>query len=149
MTTPATGSTVRVFVYAAIAVIVAGLAIAGLLLWASGRGGDVPAGPFSLGVAASLTTNVEEEGPVYVADPTGGVGLWLDLVDDELVALVAIPPDGRADCPVRWRDSIGFYTDCADERYDPDELDRYAVRRRDGKLIVDTRRTIPPEVGSG
>ncbi|HZJ26675.1 MAG TPA: hypothetical protein VFF40_06655 [Acidimicrobiia bacterium] len=146
--TPGQG-TVRAFVFAAIAAIAAGLAVAGLLLWATSRGGGVPSGPFSLGSAEGIQENVRDEGPVYVADPTGGGGLWLDLEGDDLVALVAVPPAGPQNCAVRWRDSIGSYSDCDGARFDSDELDRYVVRRRDGLLIVDTSRTIAPEAGSG
>lgn len=149
MTSAASQSSVRFYLFAAIAAIAAGLVIAGLLWWTSGRGGGVPSGPFSLGLVEGLQENVEEEGPVYIADPTGGEGLWLDLDGTELVALVAVPPENPRDCPVRWRDTIGSYTDCADVRYDAEDLDRYLVVRREGLLIVDTGRTIPREVGEG
>jgi hypothetical protein len=136
-------STGRVVAITLVAAVAAGLVVAGLLLFATSRGGDAPAGPFALGSADGLRRNVREEGPVYFADPTGGEGLWLDRRDGELVALVAVPPGGDRDCTVRWRDSIGSYVDCDDRRYSADELAVYPVEVRDGLLYVDTRRPSP------
>ena len=87
---PRSSSTLLLVVTAAVA-IGAGLVIAGLLLVATGRGGDAPKGPFPLGSVEGLRDEVEKS-PVYIADPTGGEGLWLELDGDRFVALAAVPP---------------------------------------------------------
>jgi hypothetical protein len=135
-------STALLVITAAVA-IGAGLIIAALLLVASGRSGDAPEGPFLLGSTAGLREEVEKS-PVYIADPTGGEGLWLERRGGKFVALVAVPPGGSSDCAVRWRDSVGAYEDCDGERYDGEELATYALEQRDGSLFVDTRRVEEP-----
>ncbi|MGZ8602819.1 MAG: hypothetical protein ACXWXN_09920 [Actinomycetota bacterium] len=142
---PRSSSAPLLMITAALA-IGAGLVIAALLLVSTGRSGDAPKGPFLLGSTAGLREEVEKS-PVYIADPTGGDGLWLELRGKELVALSAVPPGNPDDCTVRWRDSVGAYEDCDGERYDGDQLAMYPLEPRDGSLYVDTRRVVEPSGG--
>jgi hypothetical protein len=143
--TPRWSSTPLLVITAALA-IGAGLVIAALLLVATGRSGDAPKGPFPIGSTAGLREEVEKS-PVYIADPTGGDGLWLELQDGRLVALSAVPPGRPSSCTVRWRDSVKAYEDCDGKRYDGDQLARYPLQRREGSLYVDTRRVEAPSKG--
>jgi hypothetical protein len=146
MTAKPRWSSTPLLVITAVLAIGVGLIIAALLLVSTGRGGDAPKGPFLLGSTAGLREEVEKS-PVYIADPTGGNGLWLELQGDALVALSAVPPGNPDDCTVRWRDSVGAYEDCHGDRYDSEELARYPLERRTGSLYVDTRRTEAPSGG--
>jgi hypothetical protein len=121
----------------------AGLFIAALLLISTGQSGPSPKGPFLLGSTASLRDEIEQS-PVYVADPTGGEGLWLALARGRIVALAAVPPGGSSDCTVRWRSSINAYQDCHGKRYRADALATYTTKNHEGSLFVDTRHTNPP-----
>jgi len=125
-----------------------GLIVAALLLVSTGQSGDAPKGPFPLGSAAGLRDEVKKS-PVYIADPTGGDGLWLELQGKEFVALAAVPPGRSGNCTIRWRDSIKAYEDCKGTRYHPDELATYPLELRDRSLYVDTRRTVAPTGSSG
>ncbi len=140
---PASASATRVLVLTAIAAIAAGLVIAGLLLFATGRSGGAPKGPFALGSVAGLRDEVKQS-PVYIADPTGGAGLWLALRDNEIVALSAVAPGNSSSCTVRWRGSVNAYEDCKGARYQAKDLATFPLRRKAGILFVDTRRAIVP-----
>jgi hypothetical protein len=142
---PSSSSTPLLVITAALA-IGAGLIIAALLLVATGRGGSAPKGPFPLGSTAGLREEVDKS-PVYIADPTGGDGLWLERRGKEFVAVVAVPPGGSSDCTVRWRGSIDAYEDCDGNRYDSRELSTYPLEQRNGSLYVDTRRVEEPARG--
>jgi len=144
MTAEPRSSSVPLLLITAALAIGAGLVIAALLLVASGRGGDAPNGPFPLGSTAGLREEVKKS-PVYIADPTGGEGIWLQLRAKEIVALSAVPPGNAKDCTVRWRDSVGAYEDCDGKRYDPDQLSTYRLVPRNGSLYVDTRRVEEPD----
>ena len=135
-------STPLLVITAALAIGV-GLVIAGLLLIATGRSGDAPKGPFPLGSAAGLRDEVKKS-PVYIADPTGGEGLWLELDGKQFVAIAAVPPGRSGDCTVRWRDSVAAYEDCKGKRYHAGELATFPLDLRNGSLYVDTRKTQPP-----
>lgn len=139
---PRWSSTPLLVITAALA-IGAGLIIAALLLVATSQSGDVPKGPFPLGSTAGLREEVEKS-PVYIADPTGGNGLWLELQGEQLVALSAVPPGSPSSCTVRWRDSVDAYEDCDGKRYRGDQLATYPLEQREGSLYVDTRRADPP-----
>jgi hypothetical protein len=142
MSTEPQSSSTRLLVITATLAIAAGIIVAALLLLATG-GGDAPRGPFALGSARGLREEVRKS-PVYIADPTGGEGLWLALHGKQIVALSAVPPGNSKTCTVRWRDSVNAYEDCKGERYDGDELDRFPLEVRKGSLYVDTRRLASP-----
>jgi hypothetical protein len=139
---PRWSSTPLLVITAALA-IGAGLVIAALLLVATGQSGDVPKGPFLLGSTAGLREEVEKS-PVFIADPTGGDGLWLELRGREIVAVSAVPPGNTSNCTARWRDSVDAYEDCNGKRYDGDQLATYPLEQREGSLYVDTRRAEAP-----
>jgi hypothetical protein len=140
-------SSTRLLIITAAIAIGVGLIVAALLLVATG-GGDAPKGPFPLGSAAGLRDEVKKS-PVYIADPTGGEGLWLALHGKEFVALSAVPPGTSGSCTVRWRDSVKTYQDCNGKRYHDDELATYPLVLRNGSLYVDTRRLEQPTGSSG
>ncbi len=135
------------------AVVMAGLLVAGLMLLVTRGGGRTPPGPFSLGSAQGLTTNVNEEGPVYYPDPTGrSAGIWVDLEGGRLVALQVRDPADR--CTVEWKapqegpSELGHYTDCHGLHLASEQIPRYAsevpgVGDREGLFLVDVRRVLP------
>ena len=141
-TRPRWSSTPLLIITAALTIGV-GLVIAALLLVASGRSGDAPKGPFLLGSTAGLRDEADKS-PVYIADPTGGEGLWLERRGKQLVALSAVPPGNPTDCTVRWRDSVDAYEDCNGKRFDADQLATYPLVERGDSLYVDTRRVEGP-----
>jgi hypothetical protein len=140
-------STPLLIITAALAIGV-GLIIAALLLVSTGQSGNAPRGPFALGSADGLRGDVQQS-PVYIADPTGGDGLWLALHDKDFVAVAAVPPGRSGNCTVRWRDSVKAYQDCHGKRYHADQLSTYPLELRNGTLYVDTRRVVGPKAGSG
>ncbi len=140
-------STPLLIITAALAIGV-GLIIAALLLVSTGQSGNAPKGPFALGSAAGLRSDVKQS-PVYIADPTGGDGLWLELAGKKIVALSAVPPGNPQSCAVRWRDSVKAYQDCKGKRFQGEQLAMYPLELRNGSLFVDTRHAVAPTTGSG
>ncbi len=135
--------------FAAGAVVVAGLLMAAVLLFATSRtDGPRRYQPFEAGNAADLKRQLREGGPFFVADPFGGRrSILFGLEDGAVVALSNIAP-GTKECTVRWRGSIDHFVDCTGARFDSTELDRWGVTipeagRRKGLLLVDLRERIP------
>ncbi len=145
--TSKTSTTTLLIITGALAIGV-GLIVAALLLVSTGQSGNAPKGPFLLGSAAGLRDEVKQS-PVYIADPTGGDGLWLDRLGKGFVAFSVIPPGRSANCSIRWRDSIKAYQDCKSRRYHSDQLATYPLDLRKGLLYVDTRRTVGPTASTG
>ncbi len=125
---PAAPDDRRVLVFAGVIVLVAGLAVAGLLFLATGGTRDTPSGkkPLFLGLRPELVAKIKEGGPLYFASPFGENGFWLDLERGEIVALNLVRP-GTKDCQVKWRDPRKAYVDCNDEDLQAADLDRYKI----------------------
>jgi hypothetical protein len=133
---PAAPDDRRVLLFAGVIVLVAGLAVAGLLFLATGGTKDTPSSskPLFLGLRPELVAKIEEGGPLYFASPFGENGFWLDLEDGEIVALNLVRP-GTKDCQVKWRDPRKAYVDCNDQDLQAADLGRYQVTV--GKLDAD------------
>ena len=132
-----------------ITAIVCGLALAGLLMWSTGRGGGSTAyKPFNAGYEKALRKNLEKGGPVYFADPFGGnQGFWFALEDGEIVALAVNQPD-QPKCSVRWRGSRNTFVDCNDQPRAVSALARFGVEIKgevpEQLVFVDLQALLPP-----
>jgi hypothetical protein len=138
-------SDARILIVATVAVVFAGLVVAGVLLIATAEGGSPSKyQPFEAGSAHALKSQLEDGGPFYVADPFGGNrSILFALEGGKVVALSTIAP-GTKDCVVRWKGSINRFVDCDGEKYTSDELDRFqtslpTVGPDKGLLLVDLR----------
>ncbi|MEX2256029.1 MAG: hypothetical protein WEC34_11380 [Acidimicrobiia bacterium] len=131
---PATADDRRTLVFAVGIIIFACLAVAGLLFFATGGAQDTPTQtkPLFLGLEPELRDKIlgtsEDEGsPLYFANPFGDNGFWLDVENDDIVALNLIRP-GSNDCQVKWRETMGSYiAECDGERLTSRDLDRFEV----------------------
>ncbi len=110
----ASGRDLRVLAFAAGTVIAAGVLVA-LALFAATRTSSPGRRPIGVGLASDRRAQIAEGGPIYLADPTGGPGLWLDLEGGRLVALAVDRPAGSA-CTVKWRATRDAYVDCQGRR---------------------------------
>jgi hypothetical protein len=146
---PAERSDKQVLVFATGAVIVAGLMVAAVLLFASGRGGSPTRYvPFAAGSATALRNELRDGGPFYFPDPFGkDRSILFALEHGKIVALSSTLP-GTKSCAVRWRGSINRFVDCHDDRHVSTDLNRYAVEiplsgSSKGLLLVDLRKRSP------
>ncbi|MFZ4514690.1 MAG: hypothetical protein ACOYN3_00010 [Acidimicrobiia bacterium] len=142
-------STTRPAIITAVVAVAAGIGVAGLLLWATGRDGTPKTyAPFNAGYEATVRKNLEKGGPVYFADPFGGdQGFWFALENGSIVAIAVQQPD-EPNCAVRWRGSRNTFTGCNDEPRTIESLARYDVNVRDESgqpsVFVDLRTLLPP-----
>jgi hypothetical protein len=118
----------RILVFAGVLVAFAGIAVALLLFFATGGTQDAPSSkePLFLGINRELIKKIDEGGPLYFASPFGDYGFWLDVEDEQLVALSLVKP-GTTDCIVKWRDPRKAYVDCDDNDLQAENLDRFEV----------------------
>jgi len=139
----------RILVVATGAVVLAGVLIAGLLLFATGR--NTSPGkyqPFAAGDAAAIRKDLEDGGPYFFPDPFGGSrNVLLALEHGQIVALAATLPD-TTDCEVKWKGSVHHFVDCHGDRLDSVALARYQVSipkggPQKGQLLIDLRRKLP------
>jgi hypothetical protein len=129
----------RVLLFAGAIVLLAGLAVAALIFFATGtEQNPSDKKPLFLGLQRELVATIKEGGPLYFASPFGENGFWLDLEDGRLVALDIVRP-GTKGCKVKWRDPRGAYVDCEDRDLQVGDLDRFEVTV--GKLQQDA----PPD----
>ncbi len=145
---PAERSDRQVLILATGAVIVAGLMVAAVLLFASGRGGSPRTyAPFAAGSATSLHNELRDGGPFYVPDPFGkDRSILFALEHGKIVALSTLLP-GTSGCRIRWRGSVNRFVDCHGDRLVSTDLNRYSVEipltgSRKGLLFVDLRKQI-------
>lgn len=137
------------YVITAAVAILCGLALAALILWATGRGGGTRTyKPFNAGYEATLHAALTKGGPFFVPDPFGGEqGLWFALEDDKIVAIAVSQPDDPG-CSIRWRGSVNAFVDCNDQPRPATALARYDVSYRgsnEGQLVyVDLQALLPP-----
>jgi hypothetical protein len=100
-TSRARSSDIKLIVSATIAVVLAGLLIAGGLLIATSSGSDNPlCGTLNIGKAADIRDRLERQGPGFY---TGGAdcGFWLALDNGDIVAYRVQQPSG---CALNLRD---------------------------------------------
>ena len=123
---PAAPDDRRILVFAGALVLAAGIAIAGLLFFATGGTQDTPSNrrPVFLGLERELAAKIKDGGPLYFANPFGDNGFWLDVESGSLVALDIVRP-GTRDCIVKWRDPRHAYVDCDDNDLTSRDLDRF------------------------
>jgi hypothetical protein len=130
------------------AVVLAGVVFAVVLFFSTGGGQATPKpGPIYIGLASDLRNNVESQGPAYYPHPFGGVGYWVALENNQLVALVARRP-GTQSCTVRWVSHLHSYVDCHGDALVSRELDRYELTlplggAEAGGVIVNFAKVVP------
>ncbi|HEX6313027.1 MAG TPA: hypothetical protein VF152_15555 [Acidimicrobiia bacterium] len=146
---------VRLLVFAAGAVLLAGVAVAVLLLVSTDRGSGPPLdpGPVRFGFEANVREQLEE-GPFFVPDQFGGdLSFWIAEEDGEIVA-IATHQDDLPDCTVKWKAQFDRF-ECGDERYRSSELERYQVSipetgDDENVVTIDVRRRLPaPALSAG
>lgn len=87
---------------------------------------DLGAPIFSPGSAEDMAMVVEEQGPFFLPDATGGErGIWLqhlgDDPDEGWVAVAIRPPEADRDCFVEWQIEDNTFVDACDGTvYPPD-----------------------------
>ncbi|MEX2100490.1 MAG: hypothetical protein WEB19_03660 [Acidimicrobiia bacterium] len=145
---PASRSDARLLLTATAAVVAAGVLVAVVLLFATGRNSSpTKYKPFSAGYAKSIKQELREGGPFFFPDPFGGdKSILFALEDGNVVALSNVVP-GTKDCVIRWRGSIDRFTDCHNDRHVSRELDRYeatvdAAGQGKGLLFIDLRKKL-------
>jgi hypothetical protein len=120
-TSRARASDIKLIVSATIAVVLAGLFVAGGILVATRGGGNVVCGRLNLGSATDVRQKLDDGGPYF---QTGGAkcGFWLALADGNIVAYkVSQPPDN---CDLKLlRDHWG----CGSRTLQPADLTQYPV----------------------
>jgi len=130
------------------AVVVAGVFFAVVLFFSTGGGQATPKpGPIYIGLASDLRNNVDTQGPAYYPHPFGGVGYWVALENNQLVALVARRP-GTQSCTVRLVSHLHSYIDCHGKALVSRELDRYQLTlplggAEAGGVIVNFAKVVP------
>ena len=146
-------SDTKILLVAAGAVILAGLLVAAVLLFATGRAGSpTKYVAFDAGVAVSIHNDLKDGGPYFVPDPFGGNrSILLALEDGKIVALSDLKP-GTTDCRIRWKGSINSFVDCNNTKLKSTELDRYQseigqIGAQKGELLVDLRHRQPAPAG--
>lgn len=108
----------------AIAVIVAGILVAGAILAITARAKPPNvkiALPF--GLASDIYKRVHDGGPVNIAGLSGDDGFWVALEHGQLVGLLVHQPKPNA-CTLRWRGSKNTFT-CDDRPVTSGHLARY------------------------
>jgi hypothetical protein len=123
---PASKSDARLLLTATAAVVAAGVIVAVVLLFATGRGNSpTKYQPFAAGTAKNLKSELRDGGPFFFPDPFGGnKSILFALEDDQIVALSSVLP-GTKSCAVRWRGSVDRFQDCHGDKLTSDQLDRY------------------------
>ena len=119
----ARSSDIKLIVSATVAVVLAGLFIAGGMFIATSSGSKNPlCGQLNLGQAADVRNRLQTQGPTFV---TGGAscGFWLALDNGDIVAYRVQQPSG---CALNLRDRATRWV-CGDVTIEPAQLAQYAV----------------------
>jgi hypothetical protein len=122
-----------------------------------------PYEPFRLTNAPELSAQIATEGPVCVADPTGGIrSFCVALFDDDFVAVHMFIPDeplpqgvplteeqveGVSGCVVSWNRRTNQFVDCNGDNIELVDLSRfptYLAGNEPRDLFVDVRQVNPP-----
>jgi hypothetical protein len=145
---PASRSDARLLLTATAAVVAAGVLVAVVLLFATGRNSSpTEYEPFGAGYAKAIKSELREGGPFFFPDPFGGnKSILFALEDGNVIALSNVLP-GTKDCVIRWRGSIDRFTDCHGDRHVSRELDRYVTTIDEtgegkGLLFIDLRKKL-------
>jgi hypothetical protein len=151
---PIARSDARLLIVAAGSVIVAGLLVAAVLLFATGRAASPHKyEPFPAGVAKSIHSELDDGGPYFFPDPFGGNrNILLAIEDHQVVALSDILP-GTKSCRVRWKGSVNSFLDCHGDKVKSADLARYRtevgkVGANKGELVIDLRHRDPAPAAS-
>jgi hypothetical protein len=146
---PASRSDTRLLLTATAAVVAAGVIVAVVLLFATGRSNSpTKYKPFAAGPAKAIKQQLEDGGPYYVPDPFGGnKSILFALESGQVVALSNILP-GTTDCTMRWKGSVNRFQDCHGDRFTSVQLDRFKATidqsgSGKGLLFVDLRKKLP------
>jgi hypothetical protein len=147
----------RLLLFAGGAVVLAGVAVAVLLVASTGRdGGSTPrrTQPFEAGLASNVEESLRDEGPYYIADPFGGDDSIVFALEDGDVVALAVNQSDLPNCSVKWKDQLDRFV-CGDRRFDSQELERFEVTvpragPDEGILIIDVRTRLPaPDLTAG
>ena len=116
-------SDIKLIVSATIAVVLAGLFIAGGMLVATRGGGNIVCGQLNIGSASDIREKLETGGP-YFQPGAVTCGYWLALADGNIVAYKV---DQLQNCPLqRKRD----HWECDSQTLDAADLAQYPVSIR-------------------
>jgi hypothetical protein len=146
---PPSKSDTRLLLGATLAVLVAGVLVAVVLLFATGQGGSPKTyRPFAAGLASAVKQDLRDGGPYYYPDPFGGQHSILFALEDGKIVALATQLPGTDDCIVKWKAPLERFVDCHGDRHVSQELDRYEsyvdpAGENKGILFVDLRHKIP------
>lgn len=127
-----------------LAAVVSGLVVGIIVISATG-GDERPSvyRPFRAGFAVRIIEQIDRDGPIFYGDlGEGPNAFYLDLENEDLVALHYVPPGGDLDCVVQFDyDDDRRYEDCHGEPVDPATLNRFPVTLEgtDDVVYVDLR----------
>jgi hypothetical protein len=119
-TSRARASDIKLIVSATVAVILAGLFVAGGILVATRGGGSVVCGSLNLGSASDVRQKLDDGGPYF---QTGGAncGFWLALSDGNIVAYKVEQPQN---CALQLKRD---HWECGAQTLQPADLAQYPV----------------------
>jgi hypothetical protein len=147
---PASRSDAKILIVATGAVVVAGLLVVAVLLFATSRDqGPTKYAPFAAGSASAIKHQLKAGGPFFFPDPFGrDRNILLALEDGKVVALSDVVPH-TSSCRVRWRGSLNSFVDCHDDKLHSKELARFQTEvgitgSSKGLLLIDLRHKEPP-----
>jgi hypothetical protein len=155
---PPTKADTRLLLTATLSVLVAGVLVAVVLLFATGQGGSpTKVQPFAAGLASAIRSDLRDGGPFYFPDPFGKKQSILFALENGKIVALATQLPGTTDCLVKWKASVNHFVDCHGTRRTSEELDRYdsyvdPVGENKGILFVDLRHRLPapqPSTNSG
>ena len=145
----ASRSDARLLLTATAAVVAAGVIVAVVLLFATGRSNSpTKYTPFSAGPAKAIKQQLKDGGPFYVPDPFGGnKSILFALENGDVVALSSVTP-GTKDCAIRWKGSVHRFQDCHGDRFTSEQLDRFEATTDlagsgKGLLFVNLQKKLP------
>lgn len=123
---------IRALVITGVVAVVAGIAVAGALLWSTSRNKTpTKPQPFAAGVSHSIREQLNE-GPFYYPDPFGGTrDFWFAIEDGNIVALSANLP-GEKGCRVRYLGEKKGFVDCHDHPVAEHDLARFQLKLETG-----------------
>jgi hypothetical protein len=139
----------RILLFATGAVLLAGVAVAVVLLFATGgSSGPKKYTPFQAGLASAIEKDLKDGGPFYFPDPFGGNRSILFAIEDNQVVALSTTLPGTKDCLVKWKAQLDRFVDCNGGRHRSTDLDRYEdfvdpSGEDEGLLFVDLRTKLP------
>jgi hypothetical protein len=119
-TSRARSSDIKLIVSATVAVVLAGLFIAGGILVGTRGSHNVACGQLNIGSATDIRQTLQNGGP-YFQTGGAGCGFWLALSDGDIVAYKVEQPQG---CALQLKRD---HWECGSETVDPAGLDTYPV----------------------